>query len=155
MVLFFIGIMKKVLFISIFTHWLDEKEADECSILCYSIAKDCNVLENYLKGEQRFLNFYQSLDRLAHIACDNNIVILNTKENDFIKILKNGLREIKPFKIKFPNLDIIIESGYDRTDRVIVGKNANIEFILNMIDYHQLYVIDEIDYDAYMNTFKM
>lgn len=143
---------RKVLFISIFNHWLNEQEADECPILCYSIAQDCDDLLGYLKGEQQFLNFYQSLDVVAHIIYDNNIKIINTKDDKYIEILKNGLREISPFKILLPTVGIMIESGYDRTDRIIIGENSNINFLKNMIKFHKLYVIDEMHYNEYIDN---
>lgn len=50
-----------VISISIFDHWLSEVEADQSNIICYDISLKNNSLDEYLNGEEKFLNFYYQL----------------------------------------------------------------------------------------------
>lgn len=141
---------KKVLFVSIFDHWLSEQEADECSVLCYKIASDCNDLTAYLKTEQYFLNFYQGLDSVVHVM-DDGVRVLDTQDIEFVDILKNGLREIRFFELYFPTLGIVAQSGYDRTDKLIIDEKVDLSLIKEKISLHNLYVLDEVVYDEWAN----
>jgi len=71
-------------YISVFDHWLDEVEADECKILCYSIAKDSDVLDEYLDSEKKFINFYTSLSDQAYCFYKDSWQLFNTNSEAII-----------------------------------------------------------------------
>lgn len=144
--------LDKVYFISIFDHWLSEFEADHCAILSYSIALNHNKLKDYLVGEAQFISFYQSIDHKVIVFYDNK----NKKEmsvfcDEFISILRDGLRERKFYRFMFEKYQIIIESGYDRTDRILVTKETDMDFIQKQADNHHLFIIDCMNYNEYIH----
>lgn len=100
-----------VIYISIFDHWLSEVEADQSNIMCYNIALKNNSLDEYLDGEEKFLNFYsQIFDEYS---------FKNNKKIDFDEYKTTVIRSLREqllMDIYVKNGRIRLQGGFDRTD---------------------------------------
>jgi uncharacterized protein YlzI (FlbEa/FlbD family) len=143
---------KEVLFISIFDHWLNENEADECKYLNYDIACDNNALEKYMIGENIFINFYRNLESKAILIINDKKIIVDTSSNEFINRLQDGLRERIFLKIYYETYQMEVQCGYDRTDTLILTEDSINRGILDVIEKSPLYILDKMDYLSYMKA---
>ena len=103
--------------VSVFDHWLNEKEADDCEILAYSIAIKRGRESDYLSGEQRFLQLYRELGEggiIVNVPSPLREYDQNGRETD--EIIRNSLREIKLMDVFFKKYSVRVLGGYDRTD---------------------------------------
>lgn len=142
--------------ISIFPHWLNEAEADDCKILSYSIAQSSGKLAEYLDGEQRLMHFYISLS--DHVWCyiDESWRFFLTNSSDFKTILKNSLREnnIKFFDLYFSNYVIRLQGGFDRTDTFFIANIEMFERFIQEVEKNDLYILGLQDIDEPDHYFK-
>lgn len=138
----------KAAYISIFDHWLDEWEADECKILTYSIAKNSNALDEYLKSERKFIQFYKSLSDQAYCFYKNSWQLFNTDSEEFEGILKNSLREnrLSFFDIYYPNYSLRLKGGYDRTDGVLIEDIKILQELNKIVEMNGLFLLSVQDY---------
>lgn len=143
--------LDKVYFVSIFDHWLSECEADDCKVLSYSIALSHQKVSDYLIGEKNFISLYQSIDHKVIILYDNYQKEMSVFCDEFLNILEHGLRERKTYRFIFEQYQIMIESGYDRTDKMFTTKETNIDLIKKIVDDNHLFIIDCITYKEYID----
>lgn len=150
----------RVLSVSIFDHWLTEKEASDCEIMNYSTAVENHVLDKYLIGENKFINLYASLGDKAICYLDNerkNVLLTNSVE--FKSYLIKGLRE-KQFHLHhiiYPTKDITIRGGYDRTDLFILDERINIcdvSILYEAVSLNGLFILEDtvMDYKEYVKS---
>lgn len=140
----------RVLTVSIFDHWLTEKEASDCKIMNYSTAVETNALDKYLIGENDFINLYVSLGDKAICHLDNereNVLLTNSLE--FKSYLIKGLRE-KQFHfhhIIYPTKGITIKGGYDRTDIFLLDADditCDISSLYDKIKINNLFILEDV-----------
>lgn len=140
----------KIWYISVFDHWLTHEEADNCQVLCYSIAKKNQQIDNYLQGENHFLNFYSNLsDEVVSFHNPNGICHLMTQSPRFQQTLIRSLREIRMNCWFYPKIGILIVGGFDRTDMLILSERTNKELLEKILKTNQLYILSQ-----YTNTDK-
>lgn len=138
----------KIGYISIFDHWLDHLEADECKVLNYSIAKISDVLDKYLESEKKFINFYTSLSDQVYCFYKNSWQLFNTNSEEFEQILKKSLREERSdfFDIYYPNYSLRFKGGYDRTDMFLIEDVRFLSDLSRVIEMNKLFIISIQDY---------
>lgn len=138
----------KMGYISVFDHWLDEVEADECKILCYSIAKDSDVLDEYLDSEKKFINFYTSLSDQAYCFYKDSWQLFNTNSEKFERILKRSLREerLDFFDIYYPNYSLRFKGGHDRTDVFFIEDIRFLSDLSKAVEINGLFILSIQDY---------
>ncbi|WP_019671799.1 hypothetical protein [Psychrobacter lutiphocae] len=138
----------RVLVISVFNHWLTEKEASDSLTICYKVAVRNNALKQYFIEENKFINFYKSLGSEAFCFNGNNRIKLSTDSIEFKEYLISGLREdnFNLHHISFITSPIIVKGGYDRTDSIIVDGNEDelIRRIYNLVASNGLYVLEDV-----------
>ncbi len=107
-------------FISVFDHWLSEEEAANSTIMFHSLALESGSIADYLEGERRFTELYQSLVRGGIVvARPGPMRRLETPTAEFEKIIRDSLRETYLMDVYFEGFGVRIVGGYDRTDRAI------------------------------------
>lgn len=138
----------KVVCISIFDHWLDESEADECKVLCYSIAKSSDALDEYLEGESKFINFYKSLSDQVYCFYKDSWQLFNTNSEEFEKIVISSLREerLNFFDIYYPNYSVRFKGGYDRTDVVLIEDMKTLQELNKIVERNGLFLLSVQNY---------
>ena len=134
-----------VIYISIFDHWLSEVEADQCNILCYNIALKNNSLDEYLNGEEKFLNFYSQL--FDEYSFKNNKKI---DSDEYQTIVIQSLREQRLMDIYVQNRKIRLQGGYDRTDQLFLVNASLLPDIIKKLEMSKLHVLEIINYENYL-----
>lgn len=107
-------------YVSIFDRWLSEQEAADSPLMSYSIALDAGCLEEYMRGERKFLRFYSSLSGDG-VICNRPGPLRRLEANSGLleDVLVNSLREIRLMDVYFIGAGLRVLGGYDRTDLVI------------------------------------
>ena len=134
-----------VIYISIFDHWLSEVEADQCNILCYNSALKNNSLDEYLNGEEKFLNFYSQL--FDEYSFKNNKKI---DSDEYQTIVIQSLREQRLMDIYVQNRKIRLQGGYDRTDQLFLANASLLPDIIKKLEMSKLHVLEIINYEDYL-----
>lgn len=134
-----------VIYISIFDHWLSEVEADECNILCYNIALNNNSLDEYLNGEEKFLNFYSQL--FDEYSFKDNKKI---DSDEYQTIVIQSLREQRLMDIYVQNRKIRLQGGYDRTDQLFLANASLIPDIIKKLEMSKLHVLGIMNFEDYL-----
>lgn len=137
-----------VCYLSCFDHWLTEIEADECQILTFDIAKDNRNLDEYFEGEKRFLGFYTAISDLVKDVKTNKL--FNAKSKSFQEILLNSLREKSLKEIYYPEKKILVKGGYDRTDLIFIPNQDILNYVQQLAQENNLFIIEIIDYNDYL-----
>ncbi|MDO4894459.1 hypothetical protein [Moraxella sp.] len=137
-----------VCYLSCFDHWLTEIEADECQILTFDIAKDNRNLDEYFEGEKRFLGFYTAISDLVEDVKTNKL--FNTKSKSFQEILLNSLREKSLKEVYYPEKKILVKGGYDRTDLIFIPNQDILNYVQQLAQENNLFIIEIIDYNDYL-----
>ena len=121
--------------ISIFDHWLDEKEADSCGYLTYSLAKNNHCLEKYFEGEHNFLKLYTSLSEIVHYLDGETYKKVNVYSIEFKEVLLSSLREkrMSLFDLYYPELSLRVMGGYDRTDNFFISGDSHLEKLISRV----------------------
>ena len=134
-----------VICISIFDHWLSEVEAEQCNTMCYNISLKNNSLNKYLKGEEKFLNFYLQL-------FDENCFNDNKKINfdEYKSAIINSLREQRLMDIYVKNGKVRLQGGFDRTDQIFVANASLIPDIIKKLEMSKLHVLEIMNYEDYL-----
>ena len=142
----------KVGYLSIFDHWLNEIEADNCNYLNYSIAQSSDNLYLYLKGEENFINFYTSLSSQALCFYKDSWKLFNTDSDDFKNIIKDSLREknLKFFDIYYSKYSLRVKGGYDRTDQFFIEDSNFLSELTKIIEDNELHVLGVQDYAEFL-----
>lgn len=134
-----------VIYISIFDHWLSEVEADQSNIMCYNIALKNNSLDEYLDGEEKFLNFYsQIFDEYS---------FKNNKKIDFDEYkttVIRSLREQRLMDIYVQNGRIRLQGGFDRTDQLFLADASLLPEIMKKLETNKLHVLETMNYEDYL-----
>ena len=113
-------------YLSIFDHWLNEIEAENCAVMSYSIAHSKSEEAEYLVGENRFLQIYLELSKNGIICkCQSALRVLNGGDPLIRQILIDSLREKKLMDIYFIDAHVRAMGGYDRTD-LLLAENAEV-----------------------------
>ncbi|SHL51482.1 hypothetical protein SAMN05444272_0762 [Roseibium suaedae] len=88
--------------------------------MSYSIALDAGCLEEYMRGERKFLRFYSSLSGDG-VICNRPGPLRRLEANSGLleDVLVNSLREIRLMDVYFIGAGLRVLGGYDRTDLVI------------------------------------
>lgn len=134
-----------VISISIFDHWLSEVEADQSNIICYDISLKNNSLDDYLNGEEKFLNFYYQLfDEYAFK--DNKKIDFDEYKATVIK----SLREQQLMDIYVQNGRIRLQGGFDRTDQLCLANRSLIPDIMKKLEISKLHVLETMSYEDYL-----
>ncbi|MBF7688935.1 hypothetical protein [Acinetobacter rathckeae] len=132
-----------VFVVSVFDHWLSEAEAEQCKYMSYGLSVEQHVLQQYLVGEAKFLDFYLPL---FDESCEKENKKVNFHEYKVAII--NSLREQKMMNICLSNGKLKLQGGFDRTDYLFVEKSLIPEIIkkLEISQLHILEVISDQDY---------
>ncbi|MEZ2126796.1 MULTISPECIES: hypothetical protein [unclassified Sinorhizobium] len=128
--------------VSVFDHWLNEKEADDCDILAYKIAVNRGRENAYLSGEQQFLQLYRKLGEggiVINVPGPLREIYNNCSEVD--EIFKNSLREKKLMDVFFPIYSVRVLGGYDRTDLFVLHDWKKYTQLINIVEEVGLYAI--------------
>jgi len=134
-----------VIYISIFDHWLSELEADQSNIMCYNIALKNNSLDEYLDGEEKFLNFYsQIFDEYSFK--DNKKIDFDEYKTTVIQ----SLREQRLMDIYVQNGRIRLQGGFDRTDQLFLANASLIPEIIKKLEKSKLHVLETMNYEDYL-----
>ncbi len=134
-----------VIYISIFDHWLSELEADQSNIMCYNIALKNNSLDEYLDGEEKFLNFYsQIFDEYSFK--DNKKIDFDEYKTTVIQ----SLREQRLMDIYVQNGRIRLQGGFDRTDQLFLANASLIPEIIKKLEKSKLHVLETMKYEDYL-----
>ena len=134
-----------VISISIFDHWLSEVEADQSNIICYDISLKNNSLDEYLNGEEKFLNFYyQIFDEYSFK--DNKKIDFDEYKATVIQ----SLREQRLMDIYIQNGRIRLQGGFDSTDQLFLANISLIPDILEKIEISKLHVLEIMSYEDHL-----
>jgi hypothetical protein len=134
-----------VIFISIFDHWLSEVEADQSNIICYDISLKNNSLDEYLNGEEKFLNFYYQLFD-EYSFKDNKKIDFDEYKATIIQ----SLREQRLMDIYVQNGKIRLQGGFDRTDQLFLANASLIPDIMKKLEISKLHVLETMSYEDYL-----
>lgn len=134
-----------VISISIFDHWLSEVEADQSNIICYDISLKNNSLDEYLNGEEKFLNFYYQLFD-EYSFKDNKKIDFD----EYKAIIIESLREQRLMDIYVQNGKIRLQGGFDRTDQLFLANASLIPDIMKKLEISKLHVLETISYEDYL-----
>lgn len=134
-----------VISISIFDHWLSEVEADQSNIICYDISLKNNSLDEYLKGEEKFLSFYYQLFD-EYSFKDNKKIDFDEYKATVIK----SLREQRLMDIYVQNGRIRLQGGFDRTDQLFLANRSLIPDIMKKLEISKLHVLNIMSYEDYL-----
>lgn len=134
-----------VIHVSIFDHWLTEVETDQSNIICYDISLKNNSLDEYLNGEEKFLNFYyQIFDEYSFK--DNKKIDFDEYKATVIQ----SLREQRLMDIYIQNGKIRLQGGFDRTDQLFLANITLIPDILEKIEISKLHVLEIMSYEDHL-----
>jgi hypothetical protein len=134
-----------VISISIFDHWLSEVEADQSNIICYDISLKNNSLDEYLNGEEKFLNFYYQLFD-EYSFKDNKKIDFDEYKATIIQ----SLREQRLMDIYVQNGKIRLQGGFDRTDQLFLANASLIPDIMKKLEISKLHVLETMSYEDYL-----
>lgn len=134
-----------VISISIFDHWLSEVEADQSNIICYDISLKNNSLDEYLNGEEKFLNFYYQLFD-EYSFKDNKKIDFDEYKATVIQ----SLREQRLMDIYVQNGRIRLQGGFDRTDQLFLANTSFIHDIMKKLEISKLNVLEIMSYEDYL-----
>ncbi|KJH61616.1 hypothetical protein [Acinetobacter calcoaceticus] len=134
-----------VIHISIFDHWLSEVEADQSNIICYDISLKNNSLDEYLNGEEKFLNFYYQLFD-EYSFKDNKKIDFDEYKTTVIQ----SLREQRLMDIYVQNGRIRLQGGFDRTDQLFLANTSFIPDIMKKLKISKLHVLKIMSYEDYL-----
>lgn len=134
-----------VISISIFDHWLSEVEADQSNIICYDISLKNNSLDEYLNGEEKFLNFYYQLFD-EYFFKDNKKIDFDEYKNTVIQ----SLREHRLMDMYVQNGRIRLQGGFDRTDQLFLANRSLIPDIMKKLEISKLHVLETMSYENYL-----
>lgn len=134
-----------VISISIFDHWLSEVEADQSNIICYDISLKNNSLDEYLNGEEKFLNFYYQLFD-EYSFKDNKKIDFDEYKATVIQ----SLREQRLMDIYIQNGRIRLQGGFDRTDQLFLANRSLIPDIMKKLEISKLHVLEIMSYEDYL-----
>ena len=136
-----------VISISIFDHWLSEVEADQSNIICYDISLKNNSLDEYLNGEEKFLNFYyQIFDEYSFK--DNKKIDFD----EYTATVIQSLREQRLMDIYVQNGRIRLQGGFDRTDQLFLANRSLIPDIIKKLEISKLHILEIMSYDCLLYT---
>jgi hypothetical protein len=136
-----------VISISIFDHWLSEVEADQSNIICYDISLKNNSLDEYLNGEEKFLNFYYQLFD-EYSFKDNKKIDFDEYKATVIQ----SLREQRLMDIYVQNGRIRLQGGFDRTDQLFLANTSLIPDIMKKLEISKLHVLEIMSYEDYLKS---
>jgi hypothetical protein len=134
-----------VISISIFDHWLSEVEADQSNIICYDISLKNNSLDEYLNGEEKFLNFYYQLFD-EYSFKDNKKIDFDEYKATVIQ----SLREQRLMDIYVQNGRIRLQGGFDRTDQLFLANRSLIPDTMKKLEISKLHVLEIMSYEDYL-----
>lgn len=134
-----------VISISIFDHWLSEVEADQSNIICYDISLKNNSLDEYLNGEEKFLNFYYQLFD-EYSFKDNKKIDFDEYKTTVIQ----SLREYRLMDMYVQNGRIRLQGGFDRTDQLFLANRSLIPDIKKKLEISKLHVLETMSYENYL-----
>ncbi|MDO7245565.1 hypothetical protein Q5M44_13610 [Acinetobacter pittii] len=134
-----------VISISIFDHWLSEVEADQSNIICYDISLKNNSLDEYLNGEEKFLNFYYQLFD-EYSFKDNKKIDFDEYKTTVIQ----SLREHRLMDMYVQNGRIRLQGGFDRTDQLFLANRSLIPDIMKKLEISKLHVLETMSYENYL-----
>ncbi|MDP9803498.1 hypothetical protein [Acinetobacter calcoaceticus] len=136
-----------VISISIFDHWLSEVEADQSNIICYDISLKNNSLDEYLNGEEKFLNFYYQLFD-EYSFKDNKKIDFDEYKATVIQ----SLREHRLMDIYVQNGRIRLQDGFDRTDQLFLANRSLIPDTMKKLEISKLHVLEIMSYEDYLKS---
>ncbi|NDI86051.1 hypothetical protein [Undibacterium crateris] len=113
--------------VSLFDHWLTEEEADASKSLCYGTAVIAGAMDEYLVGERKFLDFYNSL-AVGGVICNRPapLRLMNANDPKFCEIVVASLREKKSMDVYFSSANVRIIGRYDRTDLALLERATDL-----------------------------
>lgn len=132
--------------ISIFDHWLTNEEADNCDVLCYGIAIKRDKLTDYLVGENNFIQFYTEIsNEVQSFHNSHGVCHLSTQSPRFQRILRESLREFRMPYWFYPKIGVLVISGFDRTDTLLISDRTDIEALQKMLKTNNLHILSQTD----------
>lgn len=125
------------IFISAFSHWLTEKEADE-QLLNSDICK---------KNELRLSDFYKHLfksNMVCFFVCSDyggGAIMRFSSEEEYLEWVDLSIKERLFLRLIIPELKIIINGGYDYTLPTFLTKDADINKLEQIVHEHGLFIL--------------
>ncbi len=135
----------KFLTISIYDHFLDEKEADEnlMSYVCID-SKDVDKLKKFYEIEKKYLNFFleiYSKNEIIYFDIEKKDIFFNFKDIiEFKKICIENIREKKLFNLSIPSKESLLIGSFDLN--TIVYYKKNIKWIEVFLKKNGLFLIN-------------
>jgi hypothetical protein len=137
--------------ISVFDHWLSESEAEQ-EIMFYSqdLIKNEKQFNIYKKYENRFYNYFNELydctkifTMFYNIRSYYKIMQFDSKE-EFILYVLRSIREEFFIRLIIPEYQILIDTNYDLTHRVIWNKKNQFgyEKFISIVKNNGLFVLN-------------
>jgi hypothetical protein len=116
--------------ISIFDHWLSDKEAEVNKVMFYSLAVAEGMLDEYIEGEKKFLKLYRSLSE-SGVICKypGPLRWLDAGNPELENVMVNSLRENGFMDAYFIAARARIVGGHDRTDLLILENEVDLEAV--------------------------
>lgn len=132
-------------FISIFDHWLNEKEAED-NIIIFQDIEEYMVSEKYKKYtqfENRFKKFYETLyqDTSVYIELYGRIFKFSNME-EYMSFVSLNIKEQLFTRFIIPEFYIIVEGGYDLTHLIYIHRKSKAEqYIKNLVNNCELFIL--------------
>ncbi|MCL6246631.1 hypothetical protein M5F00_01910 [Acinetobacter sp. ANC 4945] len=104
-----------------------------------------NSLDEYLNGEEKFLNFYSHLFDVYSFKNNKKI-----ESDEYQTIVIQSLREQRLMDIYVQNRKIRLQSGYDRTDQLFLANASLLPDIIKKLEMSKLHVLEIINYEDYL-----
>ena len=125
------------IFISVFSSWLTEKEADE-QLLNSDSCK---------KNELRLNDFYRHLFK-KNMVCffvgsdyGGGALLSFSSEEEYLEWVNLSIKERLFLRLIIPELKVIINGGYDYTLPTFLTKDADITLLEKIVHEHGLYIL--------------
>lgn len=125
------------IFISVFSNWLNEEEADE-QLLNSDICKTNELILN---------NFYRHLFKkykvYFFVSSDygGGSIMQFSSEDEYLEWVDLSIKERLFLRLIIPELKIIINGGYDYTLPTFLTKDADISKLEQIVHQHGLYIL--------------
>lgn len=125
------------IFISVFDHWLTEKESDE-QLLDLDICK---------RNESRLSDLYKYIFKthmvFFFVSSDygGGAIMHFSSEEEYLDWVDLSIKERLFLRLIIPELKVIINGGYDYTLPTFLTKDADISKLEKIVHEHGLYIL--------------
>jgi hypothetical protein len=128
--------------LSLFDHWLTEAEFADCRRLSFDMAVQSGLRAEYMKEEERFLDFYRTAFAAGvYCAAGPAMTWFPAWNDDLRGVVVASLREWRLMDVYCPSLRLRAMGGYDRTDLLLLERFAPRDNILRLIEDSGLFAL--------------